>query len=59
VYYQHQQQKYYNFIIKEEVKQIRKITVRFSPDSMVGVTNKLWAGWIAIGILAEARDFIF
>lgn len=39
-------------------KQFRRITVRFSSDSIVGIATRLWAGRFGIRIPAEVRDFI-
>jgi len=44
---------------KEWEQQIRRITVSFTPDSIVGIATRLWAGQFGVQIQAEARDFIF
>jgi hypothetical protein len=41
LYYRNQQGGYYNFITKRGEKQIRKITVRFTPDNVVGRATRL------------------
>jgi hypothetical protein len=59
LYYQNRQEEYYNFITKEGEKQIRRIIVRFTPDSIVGIATRLWVGRFGVQIQAAARDFIF
>jgi hypothetical protein len=59
LYYQNRQEEYYNFITKEGEKQIRRIIVRFTPDSIVGIATKLWVGQFGVQIQAGAKDLIF
>jgi hypothetical protein len=56
LYYQNQQEEYYNFIAKEGKQQIRRIIVRFTPDSIEGIANRLCAGCFGVQIQAVARN---
>ena len=56
LYYQNQQDECYNFIAKEGKQQIRRIIVRFTPDSIVGIANRLCAECFGVQIQAGARN---